>query len=185
MSQRHEQMKRMQNYVFGLVSVIGLFFLSFPLAYWRVSRSENYAGLPMKSLKQEDSQKPKLAEKQIPETANKEVQVVSLQPMAVAQTINQQLTPEEQNALQADLYEKIDKNWQTYPTFSHSLPYYVYVNKKGEITGFKPLNQAAKTDLHQIPLSDLVQSDLQQQISTPHNRFMVIFHTNGVLEVNP
>jgi len=40
---------QMRNYVVGLVGVLGLFFATFPVAYWRVSYSEPFSGTPFKS----------------------------------------------------------------------------------------------------------------------------------------
>ena len=41
---------QMRNYVLGLVGLLGLFFATFPVAYWRVSHSEPFSGAPFKSV---------------------------------------------------------------------------------------------------------------------------------------
>ncbi len=191
MQTRHHQTQILQHHVLGLVSIICLLFLSFPVAYWRVSRSEKFAGLPMKSLQLEDSQKPKSSEQKIPEDIKQEGQAVSIQPTASIQTVNQQLmdktqllSPEQREALKGIVYEKIDRNWKNYPNFAQSLLYHVDVNQKGEIIAYNPLTQTAKIDVNEVPLSQLVPSDIQPQNTTSYSQFTVIFHTNGVLEVH-
>ncbi|NER24854.1 MAG: hypothetical protein F6J96_29970 [Symploca sp. SIO1C2] len=44
--------------VLSLTGVLILFAITLPVACWRVSQSEKYGGLPLKSLTTEDTQKP-------------------------------------------------------------------------------------------------------------------------------
>jgi hypothetical protein len=50
----------LHKYVWGLVGVVGLFFASFPLAYARVSQSENFDQQPVHSIDWDESQKANL-----------------------------------------------------------------------------------------------------------------------------
>lgn len=180
MKTRQQQVKTLQNYVFGLSCVIGLLFLSFPVAYWRVSRSEKFAGLPMKSLQPEDSQKPKTIAEKTPEKPQTADPAVS----TPASNQIQLLSPEKQAALKVILYETIDRHWQNYPQFAQSLLYRVDVNYRGDVIAYNPLTQAAKTNSNEIPLSQLVPSEIQSRNTTPHGQYTVIFYPNGVLEVD-
>ena len=47
----------LHKYVLICVGSLFLFIASFPIAYWRVSQSDKYDGLPFKSLELEDHQK--------------------------------------------------------------------------------------------------------------------------------
>lgn len=183
---RNKQIQKMRYYVFALVSIIGLFFLTFPIAYWRVSRSEKFTGLPVKSLSLEDSQKPSQKNQNIAT-----VRVIPIQPISSLENIPHfseyplnLLSAEKREALKEELYQTLNASWQTYPTFTQSLLYHVNVSHQGEIIGFKPLNQVAKTHLYDIPLASLIRSQSNSNPLIPHNTFTVIFHTNGVLEVN-
>ncbi|MEL7039191.1 MAG: hypothetical protein AAFO04_26810 [Cyanobacteria bacterium J06592_8] len=186
MNNRDKQIQRMQHYVLGLVSIIVLFFMTFPIAYWRVSRSEKFSGLPMKSLSLEESQKPSQKNQNIAR-----VKVIPIQPISSLENIQNfpehqvnLLSLEKREALKEELYQTLNTTWQTYPTFTQSLLYHVNVSHQGEIIGFKPLNQVAKTHLYDIPLASLIRSQSNSNPLIPHNTFTVIFHTNGVLEIN-
>ncbi|MEO0012220.1 MAG: hypothetical protein RLZZ535_609 [Cyanobacteriota bacterium] len=50
----------LHKYVWGLVGVIGLFFASFPIAYARVSQSEDFHQQPVHSIDWDESQKANL-----------------------------------------------------------------------------------------------------------------------------
>jgi hypothetical protein len=50
----------LHKYVWGLVGVVGLFFASFPIAYARVSQSENFDQQPVHSIDWDESQKANL-----------------------------------------------------------------------------------------------------------------------------
>ncbi|NEQ65871.1 MAG: hypothetical protein F6K21_10300 [Symploca sp. SIO2D2] len=53
-----QHINQMRTYVLSLTGVLILFAITFPVACWRVSQSEKYGGLPLKSLTTEDTQKP-------------------------------------------------------------------------------------------------------------------------------
>jgi hypothetical protein len=50
----------LHKYVWGLVGVVGLFFASFPIAYARVSQSEDFDQQPVHSIDWDESQKANL-----------------------------------------------------------------------------------------------------------------------------
>lgn len=51
----------LHKYVWGLVGISLLFFATFPLAYWRVARSEKFDNRPVNSLTWQQNQKNNLA----------------------------------------------------------------------------------------------------------------------------
>ncbi|NEP14272.1 MAG: hypothetical protein F6K14_29580 [Symploca sp. SIO2C1] len=53
-----QHIKKMRTYVLSLTGVLILFAITFPVACWRVSQSDQYEGLPVKSLTSEDTQRP-------------------------------------------------------------------------------------------------------------------------------
>lgn len=59
MSQRTQSrtLQSLQKYVMGGIFVWALFVLSFPLAYFRVSRTSPYQGVPFISLGEKEMQK--------------------------------------------------------------------------------------------------------------------------------
>ncbi|MFB2838094.1 hypothetical protein [Floridanema evergladense] len=50
METRSNNCQRLHKYVWTLVGVLLLFGVTFPIAYWRVSQNEKFAGTPYKSL---------------------------------------------------------------------------------------------------------------------------------------
>ena len=52
-----QQKRQMHRYIWVCVGVFISFLATFPLAYWRVSNSDKYDGLPFNSFNWEDSQK--------------------------------------------------------------------------------------------------------------------------------
>jgi hypothetical protein len=51
---------KLHKYVWGLVGIVGLFFASFPIAYARVSQSEDFDQQPVHSIDWDESQKANL-----------------------------------------------------------------------------------------------------------------------------
>lgn len=82
------------------------------------------------------------------------------------------------------IYEKINKNWQTKPTFDRSLIFRLKANKDGTLLDYEPINQTAFTYSRETPLSTL-----QQPPSNNDNQeiayFRVIFTPRGILQVSP
>ena len=53
-----QTMQGLEKYVIGGICIWALFILSFPLAYFRVSRTSPYQGVPFISLGETETQKP-------------------------------------------------------------------------------------------------------------------------------
>ncbi|MBE9163219.1 hypothetical protein [Tychonema sp. LEGE 06208] len=85
------------------------------------------------------------------------------------------------------VYDRIDPDWQTKPTFTQNLVYRVTASLDGAIANFEPLNQPAKDFTQETPLPSVQQTSQTQSNSgaVPAAKFTVVFAPNGVLEVNP
>lgn len=91
--------------------------------------------------------------------------------------------PAQLEDLQWKLYDFLDREWQTTPTYSEDLTYKVSVNPEGTIVGYEPLNPAAKEFVKDIPLSEVKKTT--DAGKTPQAAFEAIFSPTGVLEVKP
>ncbi|MBP0031168.1 hypothetical protein [Roseofilum sp. Guam] len=98
----------------------------------------------------------------------------------VAETLEVEMDEATVSALRSELYEQIDSNWQTSPTFSESLVYQVEVNEEGAIANYIPLNSVASDYLTETPLETLV----QEKDSSSSAPFLVVMAPSGVLEVS-
>ncbi|MDB9515940.1 hypothetical protein PN466_03065 [Roseofilum reptotaenium CS-1145] len=98
----------------------------------------------------------------------------------VAETLEVEMDEATVSALRSELYEQIDSNWQTSPTFSESLVYQVEVNEEGAIANYTPLNSLASDYLTETPLETLV----QEEDSSSSAPFLVVMAPSGVLEVS-
>jgi hypothetical protein len=89
--------------------------------------------------------------------------------------------------LEKDLYAKIDKAWQTTPTFKEDLVYRVSVSTKGDIVGYKYINASALDYKDETPLPNLYYKPVAG--STPNQepiaQYRVVFTPDGELQVNP
>lgn len=87
--------------------------------------------------------------------------------------------------LKKKLFEQLDKEWQTPPTFTEPLTYQVKVKANSEIASYEPSNQVAKDYVKEIPLSKIVVADMK--MTEPLAEFKVTFTPNnnggGVLQV--
>ncbi|MEG3921104.1 hypothetical protein QUA34_18260 [Microcoleus sp. POL10_C6] len=231
----------MHKIVWVSVGVLTLFFMTFPIAMWRVSQKEKFRGFHVKSLTIEgqnpanavakglaqpaiasssalpaannsylalDSQK-KLPDKSpevVPftntstETAmassptDKTVQAV---PVSAGQQEVQAVdgtnhTAEITDRVKLDelalkVYDRIDRSWQTSPTFNQNLVYRVTTSQDGAIGNFEPLNQPAKDYSQETPLPNLLKSSetSSRNSAAPVAKFTVVFAPTGTLEVNP
>lgn len=86
------------------------------------------------------------------------------------------------------LYERIDRQWQTRPTFATELVYRVEATADGQVLRYEPTNAEASRYVAEIPLPQLQQaaasapaSSTPQAIAT----FKVVFTPRGVLQVSP
>jgi hypothetical protein len=107
----------------------------------------------------------------------------STEPVAVMEATVPTITdPATINQLNGQLYDTIDQNWTTIPTFTGNLVYQIQVNEAGAIASYDSINQAAKDYSNEIPLASLVASDSN---SDKMAKFVVVFTPGGKLEVSP
>jgi len=94
--------------------------------------------------------------------------------------------PTQVEALQKQLYDKLDRAIQT-PNFDQSLVYRVSVGKDAAIVNYKPANAAARDNAKQTPLPALVYTPVAGSTasSEPTAQFRVVFKPTGALEVSP
>ena len=84
------------------------------------------------------------------------------------------------------VYDRIDRSWQTSPTFTQNLVDRVSVSQGGAIGNFEPLNQPAKDYIQETPLPNLLKSsETSSNSAAPVAKFTVVFAPTGTLEVNP
>ncbi|MEG3932799.1 hypothetical protein QUA00_12100 [Microcoleus sp. T2B6] len=84
------------------------------------------------------------------------------------------------------VYDRIDRTWQTSPTFNQNLVYRVTTSQDGAIGNFEPLNQPAKDYTQETPLPNLLKSpETSSNNAAPVAKFTVVFAPTGTLEVNP
>ncbi|MGB3239236.1 MAG: nitrate ABC transporter ATP-binding protein [Geitlerinemataceae cyanobacterium] len=83
--------------------------------------------------------------------------------------------------LRWQLFDRLDLEWQTTPTYTEDLTYQVKVTEDGTISGYEPLNPAAKQFVKEIPLSEVKNTATQN----PQAAFKVVFSPSGILEVTP
>ena len=84
------------------------------------------------------------------------------------------------------VYDRIDRSWQTSPTFNQNLVYRVSTSQDGAIGNFEPLNQPAKDYTKETPLPNLLKSsETSSNSAAPAAKFTVVFAPTGTLEVNP
>ncbi|MEG4629869.1 hypothetical protein QUB56_09635 [Microcoleus sp. AR_TQ3_B6] len=232
--------REMHKIVWVSVGVLTLFFMTFPIAMWRVSQKEKFRGFYVKSLTIEgqnhanavakglvqpaiasssalpaannwslavDSQK-KLPDKSpevVPftntstETAmasSRTDNTVQVVPVSAGQQEVQAVDGTNQRAeitdsvkleeLALKVYDRIDRTWQTSPTFNQNLVYRVSTSQDGAIGNFEPLNQPAKDYIQETPLPHLLKSsETSSNSAAPVAKFTVVFAPTGILEVNP
>ena len=84
------------------------------------------------------------------------------------------------------VYDRIDRSWQTSPTFTQNLVDPVSVSQDGAIGNFEPLNQPAKDYIQETPLPNLLKSsETSSNSAAPVTKFTVVFAPTRTLEVNP
>jgi hypothetical protein len=84
------------------------------------------------------------------------------------------------------VYDRIDRSWQTSPTFTQNLVDRVSVSQGGAIGNFEPLHQPAKDYTQETPLPNLLKSpETSSNNAAPAAKFTVVFAPTGTLEVNP
>lgn len=116
-------------------------------------------------------------------------------PAAVSTVTSAETTPGEQeqkaekitdpaklSELKQKLFDNIDKNWQTSPTFAENLVYRVKVMEDGSLGAFEGTSQTAKDFVKETPLESLVKSGANLE-KGPVAEFQVIFSPAGTLEI--
>jgi hypothetical protein len=88
--------------------------------------------------------------------------------------------------LQGKLYETLDQNWKTSPSYNQDLQYRVRVNPEGKIVDYEPSNQAARDYANEIPLPQLGKlADPNATDLGPIATYKVVFKPDGKLQINP
>ncbi len=101
-------------------------------------------------------------------------------PAAIAEsTITDPATLE---ALNSQIFNKINDSWTTNPTFTSSLVYQINVTESGAIASYESINEPAKKYSNETPLPSLVDS---AATSAKMAKFVVVFTPSGQLEVSP
>lgn len=86
--------------------------------------------------------------------------------------------------LNQTLYDLIDRNWKTTPTFDGDLLYRVGVSEDGKIADYEPLNQSAYSYRDRTPLPSLREKE-RSLLNQPQAQFQVIFSPTGTIQVTP
>jgi len=198
--------RELHKIVWAMVGVFGFFSLSYPLAMWRVSQHEKFAGFPVKSfpleikkVSFEGKEKESFVKTSFPIAISSPVEKLPQKVPVFAgkegiQTLTSPLHPRDQipNSLKPDtlvtrLYQQINRSWQTRPTFNQNLVYRVQIRQdNGTIASFEPLNEGAQNYVSETPLPELVNRQSQESrkvLSTNLSEFTVVFTPEGVLEV--
>ncbi len=101
------------------------------------------------------------------------------QPQAIA-------NPAVIETLNQSLYEKLDSNWTTYPTFTQDLAYRVQINEQGEIVSYEPVDPVAQQYTAEVPLPNLSETPpAGSATAQPLANFRVVFTPDGRLQVDP
>ncbi len=101
-------------------------------------------------------------------------------PAAIAEsTITDPATLE---ALNSQIFNKINDSWTTNPTFTSSLVYQINVTESGAIASYESINEPAKKYSNETPLPSLVDS---AATSAKMAKFVVVFTPSGQLEISP
>jgi hypothetical protein len=108
-----------------------------------------------------------------------EAPVPTAQPQAIAD-------PAVIETLNQSLYEKLDTNWTTYPTFTQDLAYRVQINEQGDIVSYEPVDPVAQQYTEEIPLPNLSETPpAGSATAQPLANFRVVFTPDGRLQVDP
>lgn len=190
--------QELHKYVLALAGVLFLFGISFPIAYWRVSQSEKFAGTPFKSDSATNIEvnQPNQTIAIVPAANNNKessVAAISLTPVT-QEIVTEEITdPVQIRELNQKLYDRIAQLWQTGRSLKQQLAYQVIVTPDGAIASYKPLIPAAENYLPETPLPKLLQTSLtdetKNQVKASANRgigkFKVVFTRQGILQVSP
>lgn len=182
--------RQLHKIVWIFVGVFVLTAITFPLAFIRVAQTEKFAGFHVKSLPvgKLPENEPKLAAQNLltakeKTPANNTViqsahQQTNVSNPPLLSSINDQ---QKVMTLRDSLYEKIDQNWQTVPTFGKNLIYQAKVDIAGQLTAVQAMNKEAKEYMNELPWSNLLENS---SIPQPTANFLVVFTPSGLLEVS-
>ncbi|MFB2897306.1 hypothetical protein ACE1CI_30690 [Aerosakkonemataceae cyanobacterium BLCC-F50] len=198
METKFSNSQELHKYVLALAGVLFLFGISFPIAYWRVSQSEKFAGTPYKSdsVTNIEENQPSQTIAIVPAANNNQessVAAISLTPVT-QEIVTEEITdPVQIKELNQKVYARIAQLWQGGRSLKQHLAYQVIVTPDGAIASYKPLIAAAETYLPETPLPKLLQSSLphgtNNQVKAAANtaigKFKVVFTRQGILQVSP
>lgn len=190
--------QELHKYVLALSGVLFLFSISFPIAYWRVSQSEKFAGTPFKSFSLTNQEENLPSQTVAIEFAANHSTKSSVAGISV-QPVNQEIITEEINdpiqikELNQKVYDQIAQFWQAGRSLEQQLIYQVTVTPDGAIASYKPLVAAAEHYLPETPLPKLLKPSLTDGTNTEVKaiakktiaKYKVVFTSRGILEVSP
>jgi bicarbonate transport system ATP-binding protein len=197
--------REMHKIVWVGVGVLTLFFVTYPIAMWRVSQKEKFLGSHIKSLTVEGKNPADTPAKNVTTVANQSSEPASAsipkdrpvpalpsaaKPEVPAVDITKKtaeiIDRPQLDELALKVYDRINQTWKTSPTFTQNLVYRVSASQDGAIANFEPLNQPAKDFTQETPLPNLLKSaETTSSSATPFAKLTVVFAPSGVLEVNP
>lgn len=190
--------QELHKYVLTLAAVLVLFGISFPIAYWRVSQSEKFAGIPFKSFSLTNQEENPPSQTVAIELAANNSTESSLAGIPV-QPVNQEIVTEEINdpiqikELNQKVYDRIAQLWQAGRSLKQQLVYQVTVTSDGAIASYEPLIAAAENYLPETPLPKLVKPyftdgtnrEVKAVAKKAIAKYKVVFTSKGILEVSP
>ncbi|MBK4730061.1 tetratricopeptide repeat protein [Oxynema sp. CENA135] len=90
--------------------------------------------------------------------------------------------PQKVQQLRYNLYQMVDVNWRTIPTFNSDLIYRVEMGEDGELSAYEPMSEDADDFLQEVPLQSLPQSKEAEEAIA---EFKVVFTPTGELHITP
>ncbi len=199
--------REMHKIVWVGVGVLTLFFVTYPIAMWRVSQKEKFFGSHIKSLTVEGKNPADTPAKNVTTVANQSSQPASAsipkdqpvpglpisaaKPEVPAVDITKKtaeiIDRPQLDELALKVYDRINQTWKTSPTFTQNLVYRVSASQDGAIGNFEPLNQPAKDFTQETPLPNLLTASETTSSNSPAPvaKLTVVFAPTGTLEVNP
>ncbi|WP_341731186.1 hypothetical protein [Microcoleus sp. EPA2] len=198
--------REMHKIVWVGVGVLTLFFVTYPIAMWRVSQKEKFFGSHIKSLTVEGKNPADTPAKNVTTVANQSSEPASAsipkdrpvpalpsaaKPEVPAVDITKKtaeiIDRPQLDELALKVYDRINQTWKTSPTFTQNLVYQVSASQDGAIANFEPLNQPAKDFTQETPLPNLLTASETTTSNSPAPvaKLTVVFAPTGTLEVNP
>jgi hypothetical protein len=106
---------------------------------------------------------------------------------AVLKTVPEITNASQLRALNRQLYNQINPDWNNRSQVNQELAYRVGVAPDGSIIGYKALNKASNDSVAVTPLPNLLNNPAKRQPAgnEPIAQFRVVFTSTGVLQVSP